>query len=122
MNSEFFLALDEIEKDKGIPKVYMLEKINQALLAAVRKDNPAAAEGVRVEIDDKKRSIRIYIEKTVTEEVYNPALELTLEQARAISPKAEIGDTLKFDVETKKIGRIAAQGRKQVIIQGIREA
>jgi N utilization substance protein A len=122
MNSEFFLALDEIEKDKGIPKVYMLEKINQALLAAVRKDNPAAAEGVRVEIDDKKHSIRIYIEKTVVEEVVNPALELTLEQARAISPKAEIGDALKFDVETKKFGRIAAQAAKQVIIQGIREA
>ncbi len=122
MNSEFFLALDEIEKDKGIPKVYMLEKINQALLAAVRKDNPAAAEGVRVEIDDKKRSIRIYIEKTVVEEVANPALELTLEQARAISPSAELGDVVKFDVETKKFGRIAAQAAKQVIIQGIREA
>jgi hypothetical protein len=76
MNTEFFLALDEIEKDKGIPKAYMLEKINQALLAAVRKDNPAAAEGVRVEIDDKKRSIRIYIEKTVVEEVSNPAWSL----------------------------------------------
>jgi N utilization substance protein A len=122
MNSEFFLALDEIEKDKGIPKVYMLEKINQALLAAVRKDNPAAAEGVRVEIDDKKHSVRIYIEKTVVEEVSNPALELTLEQARALSPKAEIGDVVKFDVETKRFGRIAAQAAKQVIIQGIREA
>jgi N utilization substance protein A len=122
MNSEFFLALDEIEKDKGIPKVYMLEKINQALLAAVRKDNPAAAEGVVVEIDDKKKNIRIYIEKTVVEEVENPALQLNLEQARAITPKAELGDVLKFDVETKKFGRIAAQAAKQVIIQGIREA
>lgn len=122
MNSEFFLALDEIEKDKGIPKVYMLEKINQALLAAVRKDNPQAADGVVVEIDDKKKSIRIYIAKTVVEEVENPALQLTLEQARAISPKAELGEVLKFDVETKKFGRIAAQAAKQVIIQGIREA
>ena len=122
MNSEFFLALDEIEKDKGIPKVYMLEKINQALLAAVRKDNPAAADGVVVEIDDKKKNIRIYIEKTVVEEVENPALQLNLEQARAISPKAELEDVLKFDVETKKFGRIAAQAAKQVIIQGIREA
>jgi N utilization substance protein A len=122
MNSEFFLARDEIEKDKGIRKVYMLEKINQALLAAVRKDNPQAADGVVVEIDDKKKSIRIYIAKTVVEEVENPALQLTLEQARAISPKAELGDVLKFDVETKKFGRIAAQAAKQVIIQGIREA
>ena len=51
MSSEFFLALDEIERDKGIPKSYMLEKINQALLAAVRKNNPAEADGINVEID-----------------------------------------------------------------------
>ncbi|MCR4771536.1 MAG: transcription termination factor NusA [Oscillospiraceae bacterium] len=122
MSSEFFLALDEIERDKGIPKSYMLEKINQALLAAVRKNNPAEADGINVEIDEKKKNVRIYIAKTVVEEVENPALQLTLDQARAVSRKAEIGDVLKFDLETRKFGRIAAQAAKQVIIQGIREA
>ena len=122
MSSEFFLALDEIERDKGIPKSYMLEKINQALLAAVRKNNPAEADGINVEIDEKKKNVRIFIAKTVVEEVENPALQLTLEQARAVSRKAEIGDVLKFDLETRKFGRIAAQAAKQVIIQGIREA
>ena len=122
MDKEFFLALEEIEKDKGIPKSYMLDKINQALLAAVKKDNPAAADGVVVEVDENKHKVRIYIEKTVVEEVENPALELTVEQARKIRAGADLGDKLPFDVETKKFGRIAAQAAKQVIIQGIREA
>jgi len=121
MNSEFFLALEEIERDKGIPKAYMLERINQALLAAVRKDNPAVADGVVVEVDEVKKKIGIYIEKTVVEEPENE-LQLSLEQARAIKARAAIGDVIRFDVETKKFGRIAAQAAKQVIIQGIREA
>ena len=122
MDSEFFLALDLIEKEKGISKSYMIEKIRAALVAAVKKDNPAAADGVVVDVDPVQRKLRIYIEKTVVEEVANPALELTLEEARAIEPKAELGDKLPFDVNLDKFGRIAAQAGKQVIIQGIREA
>lgn len=121
MNSEFFLALEEIERDKGIPKDYMLERINQALLAAVRKDNPAVADGVVIEVDEVKKKIGIYIEKTVTAEPENE-LEISLEQARTIRARAQLGDVIRFDVETKKFGRIAAQAAKQVIIQGIREA
>ena len=122
MDSEFFLALDLIEKEKGISKSYMIEKIRAALVAAVKKDNPAAADGVVVDVDPVKQKLRIYIEKTVVEEVENPALELTLEEARAKEPKAELGDKLAFDVNLDKFGRIAAQAGKQVIIQGIREA
>lgn len=124
MNSEFFDAIDEIEKEKGIPKSYMLDKINQALLAAVRKDNPATAEGAVVEVDEAARMIRIYIAHPVVaeEDIVNPNLEMTVEQARLIDPKAEIGDVIRTGVETKRFGRIAAQAAKQVIIQGIREA
>ena len=121
MNSEFFLALDEIERDKGIPKDYMLDRINQALLAAVRKDDPSVADGVVVEVDQEKKTIGIYIEKTVAAEPEN-ALEVTLEEARRLRPNAELGDVIRYEVETKKFGRIAAQAAKQVIIQGIREA
>lgn len=121
MNSEFFLALDEIERDKGIPKDYMLERINQALLAAVRKDDPSVADGVVVEVDQEKKTIGIYIEKTVVAEPENN-LEVSLEQARLVRPGAELGDVIRYEVETKKFGRIAAQAAKQVIIQGIREA
>ncbi len=122
MNAEFFAAIADLEKEKGIPQGYMLEKINQALLAALKKDFPAAADNVRVEIDEVKGKINVYIMKTVVEEVMDPAIELTVQQARRISPKAELGDVVNVTVETKKFGRIAAQAAKQVIIQGIREA
>ncbi len=122
MNAEFFDAIADIEKEKGISKAYMLEKIQQALLAALKKDNPAAADNVVVDVDEAKKQIAMYIQKTVVEEVEEPAIELSLEQARSISPKAEIGDIVPVEVETKKFGRIAAQAAKQVIIQGIREA
>jgi N utilization substance protein A len=122
MNAEFFAAIDDLEKEKGIPKTYMLERIHQALLAALRKDNPDAAENAIVEIDEPKKKINMYILKTVVEEVANPAIEISLEQARKRSGKFNIGDSVREDVETKKFGRIAAQAAKQVIIQGIREA
>ncbi len=122
MNAEFFEAIDDLEKEKGIPKTYMLERIHQALLAALRKDNPEAAENAVVEIDESKKKINMYILKTVVEEVENPATEISLEQARKKTGKLNVGDTVREDVETKKFGRIAAQAAKQVIIQGIREA
>jgi len=122
MNAEFFAAIADIEKEKGIPQQYMLEKIEQALLAALRKDNPNAADAARVDVIPEKKKIDMYIEKTVVEEVENPATEYTLEQAKAISVKYSIGDIVREPVETKKFGRIAAQAAKQVIIQGIREA
>lgn len=122
MNAEFFAAIADIEKEKGIPKDYMLEKINQALLAALRKDNPEAADSVKVDIDEDKKKIDMYIVKTVVDEVTEPAIELTLDQAKAYNKKATVGDIVNVPVETKKFGRIAAQAAKQVIIQGIREA
>ena len=122
MDSEFFLALDMIEKEKGISKSYMMEKIRAALVAAVKKDDPAAADGVVVEMDPVKQKVRIYIEKTVVEEIDNPALDLTVEEAREFDPEAKLGDKLAIEVKTEKFGRIAAQAGKQVIIQGIREA
>ena len=122
MNTEFFAAIEDIEKEKGIPKEYMLEKINQALLTAFKKDNPAAAENVFVEVNEAKKKIDMFVCKTVVEDVEEPETELTLEQAKKFSPKYSIGDTVNVPVETKKFGRIAAQAAKQVIIQGIREA
>lgn len=122
MNAEFFAAIEDIEKEKGIPREYMHEKISQALLAAFKKDNPAAAENVEVVLDEKKKKIDMYINMTAVEEVEDPAIELTLEAAKHYSKRAQLGDVVKVPVETKKFGRIAAQAAKQVIIQGIREA
>lgn len=122
MNAEFFDAIDQIEKEKGIPKSYMLDKINQALLAAMKKDNPAATDNMVVSIDEDNKKIDMYIRKTVVEEATNPAVEMLIDEARKTTPLAEVGDIINVGVETKKFGRIAAQAAKQVIIQGIREA
>ena len=122
MNAEFFAAIEDIEKEKGIPREYMFEKIQQAMLAAFRKDNPEYGENVEVVLDEDKKRIELVINKTVVEEVCDPTAELDLESAHKLSKRAKPGDVVQIPVETKKFGRIAAQAAKQVIIQGIREA
>jgi N utilization substance protein A len=122
MNAEFFDAILMIEKEKGIPREYMHEKIAQALTTAYRKDNAGVTDNIVVDLDEKKKEIHIYVVKNVVEAVENTALEMTLEEARAISPGADIGDAVSIEIPMSSFGRIAAQTAKQVIIQGIREA
>ena len=122
MNADFFAAIEDIEREKGIPREYMYDKINQAMLAAFRKDNPDAAENVFVEMNEEKKKINMYVQMTVVEEIENPAIEILLDAAKRVSKKAKVGNIINVPVETKKFGRIAAQAAKQVIIQGIREA
>ena len=122
MNAEFFNAIEDIEKEKGIPRAYMYEKIHQAMLAAFRRDNPEAADNVVVEMDEDKKRVEMYVLMDVVDEVTNPAKELSVEQAHVYNKRIKAGGQVKVPVETKKFGRIAAQAAKQVIIQGIREA
>ena len=122
MNAEFFAAIEDIEKEKGIPREYMFEKIQQAMLAAFRKDNPEYGENVEVVIDEAKKRIEVVINKTVVEQVEDPTTEIDAESAMKLSKRAKPGDVVQIQVEPKKFGRIAAQAAKQVIIQGIREA
>ena len=122
MNAEFFSAIADIEREKGIPQSYMLEKIEQALLAALKKDYPNCAECARVELDPVEKTVDMFIQKTVVETVDNPNTQYSVEEAREISPEMEQGDVIKEPVDTNRFGRIAAQAAKQVIIQGIREA
>ena len=122
MNAEFFAAVEDIEKEKGIPRGYMYEKIQQAMLAAFRKDNPEYGENVEVILDENKKRIELVINKTVVNEVEDPTAEIDVDSAHQLSKRYSVGDTVAIPVETKKFGRIAAQAAKQVIIQGIREA
>ena len=122
MNAEFFAAVEDIEKEKGIPRGYMYEKIQQAMLAAFRKDNPEYGENVEVILDENKKRIALVINKTVVNEVEDPTAEIDVDSAHQLSKRYSVGDTVAIPVETKKFGRIAAQAAKQVIIQGIREA
>ena len=122
MNAEFFEAIEDIEKEKGIPRAYMYNKIEQAMLTAFRRDNPECEDNVEVLLDEDKKQIEMVVNKTVVEAVEDPSHEIILEAAKKISRRAKVGDLLPVPVETKKFGRIAAQAAKQVIIQGIREA
>ena len=122
MNAEFFEAIGDIEKEKGIPREYMYEKIKQAMLAAFRRDNPECEDNVEIVLDESKKQIEMHVNKTVVEEVTDPSHKIQTDAARKISRRAREGDIVHVPVETKKFGRIAAQAAKQVIIQGIREA
>ena len=122
MNAEFFQAIEELEKEKGIPRTYMYDKIRQAMLAAFRRDNPNCEDNVEIILDEDKKRIEMVVNKTVVEDVEDPTHEMTLDAAKKIVKRAKMGDLIPVPVETKKFGRIAAQAAKQVIIQGIREA
>ena len=122
MNADFFEAIEDIEKEKGIPRGYMYDKIKQAMLAAFRRDNPECEDNVEIILDEDSKRIEMNVIKTVVDEVEDPSHEIGLEAAKKISKRAKVGDELHVPVETKKFGRIAAQAAKQVIIQGIREA
>ncbi len=121
MNKDFFDALDMLEKEKGILKDYMIEKVETALLSAYKKDS-GGKDNARVKVDPAKKEIKLYKQLTVVEEVSNPSTEISLEEALQKSKKYDIGDIIEVEVRTKNFGRIAAQAAKQVIIQGIREA
>ena len=122
MNAEFFEAVEDIEREKGISKEYMFDKITQAMLAAFRKDHPEYEGDVRVLLDEKGKKIQLIENKTVVDDVYEPYQEIDLEEARKVVKNAQLGDVISIPVEPKNFGRIAAQAAKQVIIQGIREA
>ena len=122
MNADFFEAIEDIEKEKGIPRGYMYDKIRQAMLAAFRRDNPECEDNVEIILEEDAKRIEMNVIKTVVDEVEDPSHEINLEAAKKISKRAKVGDELHVPVETKKFGRIAAQAAKQVIIQGIREA
>ena len=120
MNAEIFAALAQLEKERGIPQSYMIDKITQALVAAYKKDKDGYTDNVFVDVE--KDRMRMYVQKEVVEDVISPATEISLEAAKRIEARAQLGDLVNVDVETKAFGRIAAQTAKQVIIQGIREA
>ena len=120
MNQEFFNALDLLEKTKGIPKEYMIEKVEAALVSAFKKEY--GTTNVRVVIDPAKKDVKVYEQKTVVEEVTDPATEISLENAKKLSRRHTLGGVVETEVKTKGFGRLSAQSAKQVIIQGIREA
>ena len=124
IGAEIFASLRELEKIKGIPVDYMVERLKQALTNAYRKDREdrrdVPADNVVVSLTEE--GLSMHVVKTVVEELEDVALEIHIDTARRSNPDLKVGDTVAIPVDIAKFGRIAAQTAKQVVIQGIREA
>jgi len=121
MNTEFFEAIKLLEKEKGIPAPYLIEKIGNAISIAIKRDANGGEDNI-VEIDPATGRFYVAVKKTVVDEVEDPMLEISAEQAKSIDSAAMVGDTVQIPLDTKRFGRIAAMSAKHVIRQGIREA
>lgn len=121
MSMEFIEALSEIEREKGIGKDVLLEAIEAALISSYKR-NFNTAQNVRVDINRTTGQIKVYARKTVSEDVLDPRLEISVEAARAINPHYQVEDIAEIEVTPRDFGRIAAQTAKQVVTQRIREA
>lgn len=119
-NKDFFLALEALEKEKGIEKEYFIDALKTALTTAYKR-NFDEIRPVEVEIKPEKYSIDIYAYQTVVAEVTNPDIEIALEDAKKFKKTIKIGDRVKEPVTPKEFGRIAAGTAKQVITQKLRE-
>ena len=119
MNADIFNALELLEKE-GIPQSYMIEKIEQALTSAFKKEyGPTAL--MRVDMDMTKKKIKAYLQKEVVEVVEDPVCQISLEEAKSVSKKYKLGMMVEREVKTDAFRRTSAAAAKSVIIQGIRE-
>lgn len=119
----FLEALEELEKEKGISKESLLSTVEQALLAAYKK-NYGEEEDVEVEIDRETGDVKIYEVKTVvpTEDLYDAAIEISYDDALEIKKRVKIGEVIRIEVNCEEFRRNAIQNGKQIVIQKVREA
>ncbi len=120
MGQELIQVVDQISKEKGISKEMVIEAVESALVSAAKKKY--GAQRIAVQIDPKRGDIIMYAYKKVVPDVANPDEEITLEEAQAVFPEAQMDGEVPFQVEFEGFGRIAAQTARQVIVQKVREA
>ena len=120
-NAEFFDALEELSKEKGISPDIIFEAIEAALISSYKK-NYGTNQNVIVNIDRDSGSIDIYAEYLIVDEIEDEATEISLEDARKIDHNYEVGETLRKNVTPSEFGRIAAQTAKQVVVQRLKDA
>src|SRR6266576_1828906 len=116
-----FQSIEILSKEKGIDPKIILDAVKDAMLVAARK-HFHTTEDLAAELDETTGAIQIYGVKHVAAPVTDPDKEISLDDARAIQPDAEIGSEIRFPKRTEALGRISAQTAKQVILQKVREA
>ena len=120
ISQDFFSALEDLEKQKGIVADDFLAALEDSLSIAYKKMS-GEATGISVKLGADKKTIKIYSYKTVVEEVTDPDKEMTLEEAQAIKKSYKVGDKVSKEIISKDFGRIAAQNARQVLLQKLRE-
>ncbi len=118
-HKEIFAALNLFEKEKGIPKEYMMEKITKAIVTACK--NTYSNENVILDMNEEKENFRAFLGKTIVEKVEHPGREISLEDAKKYRKRINIGDTIKIPISTKEFGRISVMTARNIIRQAIRD-
>ncbi|CAG9607410.1 transcription termination factor NusA [Pseudoneobacillus rhizosphaerae] len=121
MSSELLDALLILEKEKGISRDILIEAIEAALVSAYRR-NFNQAQNVRIDMNLGTGTMRVFARKEVVDQVFDPRLEISVEDAQRINPNYQVEDVVELEVTPKDFGRIAAQTAKQVVTQRVREA
>ena len=119
MNSEVFEALSLLEKERGIPVDFMVDRIKKAILTACK--NSYNNEDAVINMDPETGKFEVFLRKTVVEEVSDKGREISLEKAREIDPGVDLEGKVSIPLNTKEFGRIAAQTARNIIRQGIRD-
>ena len=120
MNTELLEALTILEQEKNISRDTMMDAIENSLLSAC-KNHFGTAENIKVIMDRETCDYAVYAEKEVVEEVMDPALEISVEDAEKLDSSLQLGDVAQVPVQSKEFGRIATQNAKNLILQKIRE-
>lgn len=120
MNRELIESLDILEKEKDINKEVLFEAIESSLLMAY-KNHFGKSDNVTATVDRETGDFKIIADKEVVENVEDPSCQISVDKAREIDVKCDVGDIIKVEVKSKEFGRIATQNAKNVILQKIRE-
>ncbi len=120
INKDFFAALEDLEREKGISQSEFISALETALVTAYKRHS-GIASGVIVKLSPEKHSIDIFSIRSVVEEVVDPDKEISVEDAQAIKKSYKAGDTVSEKISSKDFGRIAAQTAKQILMQKLRE-
>jgi transcription termination/antitermination protein NusA len=124
MASEIYNVIDALSREKGIDPQIVVSAVEDAIVAATRKKDKSQ-ENLKGEFDKESGNIRVYAVKSILpseDDIEDPQLEISLEEAKAIDPNAEVGGEVRFLKSTEGLGRISAQIAKQIIFQKVREA
>ncbi|MFR8088234.1 MAG: transcription termination factor NusA [Lachnospirales bacterium] len=119
--NDFVMALEELQREKGIDKEVVYEALEASLVSACRK-NFGTSQNIKVDLNREDGTVKVWAQKNVVDVPQDDNLEISLEKAQQINPTLQTGDVVDVEVTPRNFGRIAAQNAKQVVVQKIREA